>query len=783
MTRGPNPPWLLIAGEVALFSLTVTAWSGFSRVLTGNWITPVVVMALVAHLTVAMCRRRGWSVLASAAVTLVVGVPTVLWISLPGATTAGIPGTGTPAAVSDALAAAWDSLRIEVSPVSVQPGLLLVVGTALFLAVFLADWAAFRLWATGESVVPAITVFVFAILVGDNSNPVATAVAFAGATAVFLLVHQQAKLATTERWMANNVPNPGRVLATGVAIVVVALITGSLVGPALPGATDPALVDWAGSGGSNSGQRVTVSPLVDIRGRLVDQGDELLFTVDATEPAYWRLTSLETFDGSIWKSSGSYRPVSGPLDADAPTAAATTTVEQRFDMVSLAAVWLPAAWQPTAVDADSEVRWHRQSGTLMVDSDTTDSDGLTYGVTSQVPNLDVAELRAAQGSAPDEIVDTYLQLPTEGVAVAQRVARGLVAGATNDYDRARILQDWFATEFTYDLSIPPGHDGDAIDAFLARRSGYCEQFAGTFAVMARTLGIPARVAVGFTPGLPDPDNPGLLLVRGEHAHAWPEVWLNDFGWVAFEPTPGRGAPGAEAWTGRPALQSDGDGISPPPSVAPAPEAPNGPTDVSPPPTVAPSDTTGDDLAITATDGALPARGSLWPWLALAGVAAVAWLAMVWIATELQRRKRRAARTPHGRAEAAWWNVTTTLAATGLRRQNSETIGQFVARATGRFPGVGEELALVADCHDAATFGQFAPGVNGLNEVELAAASVCRSVASTLTRRQRLVAAVHPAPLKQVLSDLVHSTDNPGTDHPDTNNPGTDNASYRVTSGH
>jgi transglutaminase-like putative cysteine protease len=761
MNRRPDPPWLLAIGELSLLAVTLTAWAGFSRVLSGNWVTPVVVMALVAHLIVGICRRRDWPVVASAAVTAVVGIPAVLWISLPGATTAGIPGPGTQAAASDALTVAWESLRSEVAPVSVQPGLLLVVGVAVFLAVFLADWAAFRLWATGEAVVPAVTVFVFTILVGDNSNAVATASAFAGAVAIFLLVHHQAKMAATERWMTDQTPRPGGVLVTGVALVALAVIAGSVAGPALPGANDPALVDWAGSDGGRGGQRITVSPLVDIRGRLVEQSDELLFTVDATQPAYWRLTSLETFDGGIWKSTGSYRPVSGPLDGDDRTTAATTTVEQRFDMVSLAAVWLPAAWQPSAVEADTDVRWHRQSGTLMVDSDVDTSDGLTYAVTSEVPTLDPAGLRAAGGPPPDDIAGTYLQLPDEGTAVAERVARGLVANATNDYDRARLLQDWFATEFTYDLSAPPGHDGDAIDAFLARRSGYCEQFAGTFAVMARTLGIPARVAVGFTPGEADPADPSLLLVRGEHAHAWPEVWLNGFGWVAFEPTPGRGAPGAEAWTGRPALQSDGDQVSPPPTAAPEPESPTSPTDptnTAPAPTTPAPPANSDQQVMASGDGAAPSGGSLWPWLALAVALAALWLTVVWAATGLERRRRLADQTPQGRADTAWWSVTTALATAGLRRTTTETTWQFVERATTHHRNVGEELSVVAACHEAIAFGQHPPEADDVDLVEQAAATVCDSVTASLTRRQRLGALVNPAPLATLFNRRRTTTD-------------------------
>ena len=98
-----------------------------------------------------------------------------------------------------------------------------------------------------------------------------------------------------------------------------------------------------------------------------------------------------------------------------------------------------------------------------------------------------------------------------------------------------------------------GHGTSAIESFLIERVGYCEQFSATFAAMARTLGIPSRVAVGYTPGLQGPD--GWYGVLGKNAHAWPELWFGAaIGWVPFEPTPGRGIPGAESYTGIPAQQ-------------------------------------------------------------------------------------------------------------------------------------------------------------------------------------------------------------------------------------
>jgi transglutaminase-like putative cysteine protease len=105
---------------------------------------------------------------------------------------------------------------------------------------------------------------------------------------------------------------------------------------------------------------------------------------------------------------------------------------------------------------------------------------------------------------------------------------------------------WFRA-FTYDRSFRAGHSLNVMQEFLAQRRGYCEQFAGTYAAFARVVGLPSRVAVGFTQGEQRDD--GRYYVQGKHAHAWPEIYFDGVGWVPFEPTPGRANPAAQQYTG------------------------------------------------------------------------------------------------------------------------------------------------------------------------------------------------------------------------------------------
>jgi hypothetical protein len=143
----------------------------------------------------------------------------------------------------------------------------------------------------------------------------------------------------------------------------------------------------------------------------------------------------------------------------------------------------------------------------------------------------------------------YLELPEDFPADVRDLARQKTANANGPYQQALALQDFLRNNYTYDEAAPAGHSDDHLRYFLFRsKIGYCEQFAGAFAAMARSIGLPARVAVGFTPGTYDPAA-DVFHVTTKEAHAWPEVHINGLGWVAFEPTPGRFEPNPTNYTG------------------------------------------------------------------------------------------------------------------------------------------------------------------------------------------------------------------------------------------
>ena len=161
----------------------------------------------------------------------------------------------------------------------------------------------------------------------------------------------------------------------------------------------------------------------------------------------------------------------------------------------------------------------------------------TYEAWSDIARPTAAELRAASGTYPPEILLENLQLPPLDARIAQ-LAQDITASAKNNYDRAAAIERYLLTHFTYTLQLSRSIPQDPIAEFLfVRKAGHCEYFASSMAVMLRTLGIPARVVNGFR-GMQFNDLTSQYVVRNRDAHSWVEVYFPGYGWVSFDPTPG-----------------------------------------------------------------------------------------------------------------------------------------------------------------------------------------------------------------------------------------------------
>jgi transglutaminase-like putative cysteine protease len=729
------------AVEMALVVVTIAAVAGLGRLFTdARFLGPVVGAAVGGHVIAAAARRLGVPLWLFVVLAAAGGFVVLAWVIEPATTTYGIPWGHSLHALGDDLSRAWRQFGDAAAPAVATRAFIASCALAGYVTAIIADTAAFRIGATFEAVIPAGTLFVFGAALGADRHRVAFSALFLLAVLPFFLLRSADRRAASSTWFVGRAAGgPSALVRGGAGLGALALALAVLFGPLLPGARGRPILSWRGNSGSGPAARVTVSPLVTIKKQLVEQSTVEVFTVKADRAAYWRLTSLERFDGEIWSSQGTYRPAKGDLPiADGPGAGTKLTVKQTFGISALSSIWLPVAYRPTQYSGPSGVRYDRNSGSLLTEADT--SAGLTYATTSALADLNAAELSGAVGPVPADVTSTYLDLPGGFPGRITTLARSITAGASTPYAKAKALQDWFRGNFTYDESVGPGHDDNALLRFLfLDRRGYCEQFAGSYAAMARAIGLPARVAVGFREGSPDAN--GTYHVLGRDAHAWPEVFLSGYGWVAFEPTPTRSIPGASSYTG----------------VSPAPASAGGSTTASTAPaagsstaTTKPSDAKAKDAngdVKLGTGAASHARRSGRPVVViLLGVLTAAILTVAaspagrWLS---RRRRRAAAATPADRVVVAWDDATEWLGLAGHARQRWETPYEYARRPDVH--RVASGVSVLADTLTLASWSVDGVEDDAARAAESTSADVKAAVLATTPRRQRVRWALDPRP--------------------------------------
>ncbi|WP_431247242.1 transglutaminaseTgpA domain-containing protein [Leifsonia xyli] len=553
--------------------------------------------------------------------------------------------------------------------------LFLVVGGGCLLALLLDTLAvAIRTPAFTALAVAAVLVVPGALL-GDGLDPFALA---ASAAAYLWLLRSDIR---TRR---SATPRPGAALSVGASAVVVAVL---LAGTA-PGFDQGGATSFTAGGISIGG---TVTPLVDLGKDLRRPAAvrALTYTTTAANGQYLKLASLDQFTGSVWKhrerdtkrlSDGAkIGPVAG-LSSEVKTVKITTTVA----IDNMTSRWLPTPAPVQSVKGLSGT-WSWDPDDLTIGGIGSTTQGQRYTATSLVLQPTADQLKAAGGVVPQE-VQRDLFLPPNMPAIIEQTALAATKDALSEYDRAVALQDYFRdNSFVYSTQTPlkQGFDGDGtrvIARFLEVKSGYCVHYASAMALMARTLGIPSRVAEGYLPGATSggtATNPGEYTVTSDDLHAWPELYFAGVGWVPFEPTVGRGS--VPDYT-RP--QTD--------AAAPAPSSTS--TSGAAPRALVPTDPA--NPAGSATPTAQSAAQPLATGIGI-GILAVAVLLVPAVWRRMRRRRRLRELTDEwGGASLVWDELRDTVRDLGWAAPPTETPRVFAGRIAAAVAGTPAEDAVM-----------------------------------------------------------------------------------------
>ena len=696
---------LLVASLAALAAVTGVS---FGRVFRGTHPSLRLAAAAVAAVAVAALLERrhlGLSLLASLAAMIVfLGI-----LVFPGTTWIGIPTQDTVRAVVEALGRAGDRAAMEVAPAAPLPSLMTAAMIAIWSACAASHALAVRVGATVLPLLPGAALLGFVgVVTGEPPRP-GYVVAFLGAAFMLLFAQAVARgwrmgrgrraLASTRwaRWMG------------AVAIVAALALPG-----VLPGYRAEAILEFGKGGG-----RVSISPIVDIRPNLLRNPPAELFRVRAGRPSYWRMVTLDRFDGNVWSSPDLQvidgPPLEGPTELGGSVPASGAHLEQRFTIRELNTTWLPAASKPLAVDLDPELgaRLDSDSGILALNEPA--EEGTVYDVTSSTPTPRVEDLLRID---PSDFHPQEQMLPPELPFRILEITEQITRRADTPFEKVFAIQQHLRT-FRYDERAPAGHGSNAMVNFLDEtRQGYCEQFAGTMAVMVRALGLPSRVAVGFLPG--DRDRTGSFRVTTNQVHAWPEVYFEEHGWLAFEPTPSRNNPAARYLSalttegGRLRDRSDGAGGG----------LGNVREDFRP---------QDEELPAARTEtpelGAEDRQGPTWRLAVLLAACAAAVATGVLGAIKALRRRRQLGdrRDPRRRVVAAYGWMAGGAGDLGMGRRRGETLDEYRARL-GTESGIsGDALDLITGLAGRALYSgaEVLPGQ--ADEAVMAARDVLRSL--------------------------------------------------------
>lgn len=575
---------------------------------------------------------------------LLVMVVLLVWNGLERAAT--IPGTedrGPVASLVELARSGSATVRDGTLPLPGDTGLLWLVAAILALVTITLELLVNGLEQPAWSLAPLAVLYGIGALALPGEMGWEHFALVAGSYVAILLV-------TTGFGSGRRAGSPAQVLqfqgsraVVGVALAVVAGLLALLVSPSVPmGPKQP----WL-----EAGQDAPIQlsdPTIELNQNLnrPQETDVLTYETSDGEPTYLRTVALTR----ITTSGAQLVPMqleTGDLqETTAP--GKEVEIEVRMDFGS---EYLPVPFAVESFNADG--RWAHDPNTRAVvatgDDRLAQTTGLDYRARASAPDPTIEEVSVASAGA-DPAGGETLRVPDGLDPAVTTLTQEVTAGAAGDGAKALAIQSFLRSEqFEYALTAPPSTSLDTISDFLLlSQSGYCIHFAAGMVTMARVAGIPARMAVGFTPGEANDD--GSFTVTTHNMHTWPELYFEGLGWVPFEPTKSVAPP--PEYTNPDVADPADPSPSPSPSVSASPEDPEVP-EVTPSPSTPDSPGQEGDEQVS--------LAGLWIALAVLALAAVPFL----VRTGLRFWRLRSGQEPDEAAAAAWEEVRATFLDLGI----------------------------------------------------------------------------------------------------------------------
>ena len=709
-----------------------------------TWVRPAVVLVAVVAVSGVALRRHLRSETA-----VVAGQVLALWVAIGllhgrGHLRGGLFPAGEAVRAYDVLLSeAIATVSAHSAPAPTTRGVSLGIGLLIALTALVVDAVAVTHRAPAAAGMPLLTAYLAS---ASNSGSGLAAGYFVPAAITWLALVGHAGVASLRRWSTSTTTEAsasrwndplGSLSTVGRLLGVLAVVAAVILPAAAPSLPTTFLADGLGRSDDARGSGlggVQLSTSVDIARSLGDRSDAVVleYRTRDTKVVPLKVAALDTYVDGLWSEAnvtggGGFSDVVSlprPLSDVARRRGSIEVLDNRLRVPQVA---LPIGFVPTSFPLGS---WSQTpSGNIRLTSPLH-----TY-VAPYIELLPTVEQFAGEPTSGFRIPED-LEVDPGSTSAVEALLNEITAPADSHLEVARKIQAHLrSSAYIYDLSLAEAEaeDGDRtpIERFLTTKRGYCVQFASTMVMMARAAGIPARMVVGFLPGTLED---GRYVVRAQDAHAWPELYFEELGWVRFEPTPGQRSGVAPAYSLAPSEVA--------PSASPSASASSAPT---------PTRSARPDLQEDPTD--LPAtspvrRGS--QWLSDHAVGIGSTLLLVLAATALPlgaalrtRRARRRAADDAARTEVEWEQLVLRLADLGVESSAGATPRQAHAQITALAVLPTEPREALARVVGTLEIARYAAPGPPIEDVAEDAALVWRSARKARSRATRIRALLLP----------------------------------------
>jgi transglutaminase-like putative cysteine protease len=530
-------------------------------------------------------------------------------------------------------------------------------------------------------------------------------------------------------------------------VAVPAVVLTLVAGAAIPTISLPGW-GFGGTGNGGGGPLRLTDPTLDLKRNLTLPANRVVMTYRTNKPSgqYLRMASLPAFSQAGWQNAQTSieegEKLPDPVGLTEPTGKVRRTTIKIGDFSS---EYLPLPYVPTSFKAAG--RWGYDPNSLVVISSDrgTDRNSATKNLDYTVVSRDVTPSAKTlndiiSGDPPD--ADLTTAVPTDLPENIKKLTDRVTEDAGTPAQKAAAIQSYLRDpdNFTYSTKPRPGSGYQALENFFFKdKSGYCEQFAAAMAIMARLVGIPSRVAVGFLPGT---KKNGVWTVTARDAHAWPELYFSGYGWIRYEPTPGVQTGTAPNWT----LEH---------STTPDDSTSQAPTESQP--TFQSQPTVRAQRPDTTADNQAAPTASSFPWKRVLGFGGGALLLLALLsapaAVRIGRRRHRIGLGAHrgpaevpdpaDQVEAGWVEVRDTIRDLGRRWPNGSprTIVTEIGRQ--KSPAVQDALSELATLVEAGRYSRTFTDAAAAAAVPELVRTIRRGLLADRSRRGRLGITLFP----------------------------------------